>query len=93
MVDPATFPIYFGLHSCEPWIAEDGFMLAEVGEKELKGDCGGASMYIQNGVVTKVSASVFSPIDVEQFVGFWKLFDGKFEPLGIGKVHKIFGCS
>jgi len=93
VVDPAAFPIYFGLYSCKPWIAKDGFMLTEVREKELKGDHGGTSMYVQNGIVTKVSASVFSPIDIEQFAGFWELFDGKFEPLGIGEVHKVFGCS
>ncbi len=93
VVNPAAFPIYFGLHSCEPWIAKDGFMLAEVGEKELKRDCGRTGSYIQNGVVMKVSASVLSPIDVKQFAGIWELFDGKSEPFGVGEVHKIFGGS
>ena len=93
MVDPATFPIYFGLHSCKPWIAKDGFMLSEVGEKELEGDCGRTSAYVQDSVVTKVSTLVLSPIDVKQFAGIWELFDGESEPFGIGEVHKIFGCS
>ncbi len=93
MVNPATFPIYFGLHSCEPWIAKDGFMLAEVGEKELKGDCGRTGVYVQNGVVMKVSASVLGPINIKQFAGIWELFDGEFKPLGVGEVHKIFSCS
>ena len=46
VVDPAAFPIYFGLYSCEPWVVEDGFVLAKVGEEELKGDCGRTSVYI-----------------------------------------------
>ena len=93
VVDPATFPIYFGLHSCEPWIAKDSFMLAEVRKEELKGDCGRTGAYVQNGVVMKVSASVLGSIDIEQFAGIWELFDGESEPLGIGEVHKVFGCS
>ena len=91
MVDPATFPIYFGLYGCEPWVAKDGFVFAKVREKELEGDHGRASVYVQNGVVAKVSASIFSSIDIEQFAGVWELFDGEFKPLGIGKVHKVFG--
>src|SRR5258708_1387225 len=40
MVDPTSLPIYLWLHRCEPWVAEDGFVLAEVGEEELKRDSG-----------------------------------------------------
>jgi len=46
VIDPAAFPIYFGLYSCEPWVVEDGFVLAKVGEEELKGDCGRTGVYI-----------------------------------------------
>ena len=46
VVDPATFPIYFGLHSCKPWVAKDGFVFTKVGEEELKGDCGRTGAYI-----------------------------------------------
>ena len=46
VVDPATFPIYFGLHSYEPWVAKDGFVFTKVGEEELKGDCGRTGVYI-----------------------------------------------
>src|SRR5258708_36526061 len=38
VVNPSAFPLYFGLYCCKPWIAEDGFMLAEIREKELQWD-------------------------------------------------------
>ncbi|SRR5216684_1108122 len=28
VVDPAAFPIHFGLYSCEPWVAKDSLMFA-----------------------------------------------------------------
>src|SRR5229473_1358939 len=75
MVDPSSFPIYFRLHGCEPWVAENGFVFAEVGEEELEGHGSGSCSNVQDGVVTEVSALVLCPIDVEQFTGFRKLFD------------------
>ncbi len=93
MIDPATFPIYFGLHGCKPWVAKDGFVFAEVGEKELKGNCGRTGVYVQDGVITEVSASIFGAINIEQFMGIWELFNREFEPFGVGKVHEVFGCS
>src|SRR5258708_37382716 len=36
VVNPTSFPIYFWLHCRKPWIAEDGLVLAEIGEEELK---------------------------------------------------------
>ena len=78
VVDPPTFPVYFGLYCCKPWVAEDGFMFSKVRKKELEWDGRGPSMNIQDGVVPEVSASVFRSIDVEEFVGFRKLFDGEF---------------
>ncbi len=93
VVNPAAFPIYLRLYGCEPWIAEDGLMFAEVGEEELKGNSGGAGAYIENGVVTEVSTSVLGPINIEQFARVRELFDGEFEPFGLGEVHKVFGRS
>ena len=40
VVDPASFPIYFWLHSRKPWVTEDGFVFAKIGEKKLEGDSG-----------------------------------------------------
>jgi len=59
----------------------------------LEGDCGGACAYIQNGIVAKISASVFSSVDVKDFMRVRELLDGEFKPLGIGKVHEVFGRS
>ncbi len=78
MVDPTSFPIYFWLHRCKPWVAEDGFMFAEVGEEKFEGDGGRPGSYVQDGIVAEVSASVFCSIDVEQFTRFRKLFDREF---------------
>ena len=39
----------------------------------------------------KISTLVFSSIDIKQFARVRELFDGEFEPLGIGKVHEVFG--
>ena len=78
MVNPTSLPIYFRLHSREPWVAEDGFVLAEVGEKELERDSGRAGSHIQDGVVAEVSTSVFGSVDVEQLTRLRELFDGEF---------------
>ena len=93
MIDPTAFPVYFGLYGREPWVAKDGLMFAKIGEEELEWNGGRSSMDVQDGVVAEVSTLVFSPIDIEQFARFWELFDGEFEPLGIGEVHKVFGHS
>ena len=93
MIDPALLPIYLRLHRCEPRVAENGFMLPKIREEELEWNGGRSSMDVQDGVVAEVSTLVFSPIDIEQFARFWELFDGEFEPLGIGEVHKVFGRS
>ncbi len=77
VVNPASFPVYLWLHCCEPWVSEDGFMFAEIREKELEGNGSGPGSDIQNGVVAEVSTSVFGPIDVEQFLGFRELLDGE----------------
>ena len=34
VVDPSSFPVYFGLHGSEPWISEDCFLFPEFGEVE-----------------------------------------------------------
>ncbi len=93
MVDPSTFPIYFGLYRREPWIAKNGLVFAKVGEEELEWDGSGSGLDVQNGVIMEVSTSVLGSVNVEQFAGFWKLFDGEFEPLGVGEIHEVFGCS
>ena len=41
----------------------------------------------------KVSALVFGSINVEQFARVRELFDGEFEPFGVGEVHEVFGHS
>src|SRR5229473_2642853 len=43
VVDPAPFPVYLGLHRREPWVTEDGFVFAKIGEKKLEGDSGVSS--------------------------------------------------
>ncbi len=43
VVNPTSLPIYFRLHSREPGIAEDGLVLAKVGEKELERNSGRSS--------------------------------------------------
>ncbi len=78
MVDPASLPIYLRLHRRKPWVAEDGFVLAKIGEEELEWDGSGPGSDIQDGVVAEVSTSVFCPVDVEQFTRFWELFDREF---------------
>ena len=78
VVDPSTFPVYFRLDCCEPWVAEDGFVFSEVRKEELEWDGGRSGTDIQDSVVAKVSASVFGTIDVKEFAGFWELFDGEF---------------
>src|SRR5258708_35741425 len=93
MVNPTPFPIYFGLHRREPWVAKDGFVFAEVGEEELEWDGGRAGPNVQNGIIAEVSTSVFCSVYIEQFSGFRKLFDRELEPFCIGEVHKVFGCS
>ncbi len=93
MVDPAPLPIYFRLHRCKPWVAEDGFVFTEVGKEELERDGGGSGSYIQDSIVSEDSASVFHPIDVEQLSGFWELLNGESEPFGVGEVHKVLGSS
>ena len=93
MVNPTLFPIYLGLHRCKPWIAENGFVFAEIGEEELERDGGRPGSDVQNGVIAEVSASVLCSVNVEQFARFWELFDRKFKPLSVGKVHEIFSCS
>ena len=93
VVDPAAFPIYFGLDSCEPWVAEDGFVFTKVGEEELEGNCCSTGAYIQDGIVAKVSTSVFGSVDVEQFARVQELFDGEFKPFGVGEIHEVLGGS
>src|SRR5258708_10419669 len=93
MVDPSMFPIYFGLYHREPWIAKNGLVFTKVREEELEQDGSGSGSDVQNGVIMEVSTLVLSSVNVEQFAGFWKLFDGEFEPLGIGEIHEVFGCS
>src|SRR5258708_10685277 len=65
MVNPTPFPVYFGLHCCEPWVAEDSLMFSKVGEKELESDGGGPGSDVQDGVVAEVSASVFHAVYIE----------------------------
>ncbi len=93
VVNPASFPVYLGLHCCEPWVTEDGFVFTKVGEEELERDGGRPGSYIQDGVIAEVSALVFRAIDVEEFAGFWELFDGESKPFGVGEVHEVFGSS
>ncbi len=78
MVDPASLPIYLWLHCCKPWIAENGFVLSEVGEEELEGYRGRSCSDVENGIVAEVSASVFCPVDIKQFTGFRELLNGEF---------------
>jgi len=65
VIDPTSLPIYLWLHRCEPWVAKNGLVLAEVGEEELERDSGGPGSDVQDGVVAEVSASVFRSIDIE----------------------------
>ena len=78
MIDPSLLPVYFGLHCREPWVPEDGLVFAKVGEEELERNGSRPSSDVQDGIVAEVSTSVFRSVDVEQFTGFWELFDGKF---------------
>ena len=78
MVNPTSLPVYFRLHCCKPWVAEDGFVFTKVGEEELERDGSGPSSDVQDGIVAEVSASVFCSVDVEQFTRFRKLFDREF---------------
>ena len=75
MVNPASFPVYLWLHCCKPWVAEDGFVFAEVGEEELEGYRGRSGSDVQDGIVAEVSTSVFCSINIEQFARFRELFD------------------
>ena len=93
MVNPTPFPVYLGLHRCEPWISENGFVFAKIGEEELERDGGRPGSDVQDGVIAEVSASVLCSVNVKQLARFRELFDGEFKPLGIGEVHEIFGCS
>ena len=93
VVDPTSFPVYFWLHCRKPRVAEDGFVFAEVGEKELERDSGRTGSDIQDGVVAEVSASVFRSVDIEQFARFWELFDRELKPFGVGEIHEVFGSS
>ena len=93
VINPPSFPINFRLYSGKPRIAKDGFVVTKVGEEELERGSGGSGSHIQNSVVSQFSASVFGPIDIKEFLGFRKLFNGKFEPFGVGEVHEVFGCS
>ncbi len=36
VVNPAMFPVYFGLHCREPWVAKDGFVFSKVREEKLE---------------------------------------------------------
>ena len=78
VIDPTSFPIYFRLCGCEPWVAKNGFVFAEVGKEELKRDGGRSGPDVQDSVIVEVSASVFCSVDVEQFAGFWELFNREF---------------
>src|SRR5258708_38753817 len=93
VVDPTSFPVYFWLHCRKPRVAEDGFVFAEVGEKELERDGGGSGSDVQNGVVAEVSTSIFGSVYVEQFSGLRELLNGEFQPFRVGEVHEVFGCS
>ena len=78
MVNPTSLPIYFRLHSREPWVAEDGFVFAKVGEEKLEGYRGRSGSDVQDGIVAEVSASVFCSINIEQFAGFRELLNREF---------------
>ena len=93
MVDPTLFPVYLWLHRCKPWVTNNGFVFAKVGEEELERDGSGPGPDIQNGVVTEVSTSIFCSIYIEQFTRLRELFDREFKPFCVGEVHKVFGRS
>ena len=68
-------------------------MFTKVREEELERDSDRSGSDIENGVVAEISTSVFCSIYVEQFAGFWELFDGESKPFGVGEVHEVFGSS
>ena len=78
MIYPTPLPIYLRLHHCEPRVAENGFVLSEIGEEKLEWDGSGPHSDVQDGVMAEVSTSVFCSVNVKQLSGFWKLFDREF---------------
>src|SRR5258707_3092380 len=37
VIDPSSFPIYFGLCGSKPWVSEDGFLLPKLGKVKSEG--------------------------------------------------------
>ena len=93
MVDPSSFPVYFGLRSSKPWIPQNCFLFSEFCEVEPKIGVVGPHLNLQVGVVVELSTLVFHTIDIKQLPQLVHSFDGKLQPFCVCKVHEVFGST
>jgi hypothetical protein len=75
MIDPASFPVDFGLKSCEPGVAQDYFVFSQVGQEELKCGLLGSSLDLQVCEELELSTFVWGAIDIKEFSWFLEALD------------------